>query len=326
MKTTSTTATVRSGRAATRMIVCVGMLAAISTILMLFEFPLPFLAPGFYELDFSEVPILIGAFALGPVAGVLTELVKVLLNLVVNGTQTAFVGEFANFVMGCMFVLPASLIYKMKKSRKHAVIGLAAGTARENNRFKDLVPINRHYNGTLRIVLGKGLSYFLVYVLVSFYVLHIVPRLFSLNQIGQPGSLVLFVAPYLAACIFFAMTTSIAIRNRETCMLIFVFTSVPLLFISGISWPGAAIPPFWKYVSYIFPSTFGINGFVKINNMGATLSEVAFEYKALWIQAGVYFLTTCWVYRWQILMSRKHAIERYKELKEKENLAKQMTD
>lgn len=223
------------------------------------------------------------------------------------------------------FLIPAVLVLIIQQTLLLG-IGLAAGTARENNRFKDLVPINRHYNGTLRIVLGKGLSYFLVYVLVSFYVLHIVPRLFSLNQIGQPGSLVLFVAPYLAACIFFAMTTSIAIRNRETCMLIFVFTSVPLLFISGISWPGAAIPPFWKYVSYIFPSTFGINGFVKINNMGATLSEVAFEYKALWIQAGVYFLTTCWVYRWQILMSRKHAIERYKELKEKENLAKQMTD
>lgn len=75
------------------------------------------------------------------------------------------------------------------------------------------------------------------------------------------------------------MTASIAIRNRETCMLIFVFTSVPLLFISGISWPGAAIPPFWKYVSYLFPSTFGINGFVKINNMGATLSEVALNIK-----------------------------------------------
>ncbi len=223
------------------------------------------------------------------------------------------------------FLIPAVLVLIIQQTLLLG-IGLAAGTARENNRFKDLVPINRHYNGTLRIVLGKGLSYFLVYVLVSFYVLHIVPRLFSLNQIGQPGSLVLFVASYLAACIFFAMTTSIAIRNRETCMLIFVFTSVPLLFISGISWPGAAIPPFWKYVSYIFPSTFGINGFVKINNMGATLSEVAFEYKALWIQAGVYFLTTCWVYRWQILMSRKHAIERYKELKEKENLAKQMTD
>ena len=218
------------------------------------------------------------------------------------------------------FLIPAVLVLIIQQTLLLG-IGLAAGTARENNRFKDLVPINRHYNGTLRIVLGKGLSYFLVYILVAFYVLYVVPRLFSLNQIGQPSSLILFVVPYLAACIFFAMTASIAIRNRETCMLIFVFTSVPLLFISGISWPGAAIPPFWKYVSYIFPSTFGINGFVKINNMGATLSEVAFEYKALWLQAGIYFLTTCWVYRWQILMSRKHAIERYKELKEKANLS-----
>lgn len=74
---------------------------------------------------------------------------------------------------------------------------------------------------------------------------------------------------------FFAMTASIAIRNRETCMLLFVFTSVPLLFLSGISWPGAAMPAFWKYFSYIFPSTFGINGYVRINSMGATLNEVS---------------------------------------------------
>ena len=126
--TTAATANPTVRTTTTRTIVCVGMLAAISTILMLFEFPLPFIAPGFYELDFSEVPILIGAFALGPVAGVLTELVKILLNLVINGTNTAFVGEFANFVMGCAFVVPASVIYKRKKNRQHAMIGLAAGT------------------------------------------------------------------------------------------------------------------------------------------------------------------------------------------------------
>lgn len=108
-----------------RTMVSVGMLGAISVVLMLFEFPLPFVAPSFYELDFSEVPILIGAFAFGPVAGVMTELVKILLNLVINGTDTAFVGEFANFVIGCALVVPASLIYKRKKSRKSAVIGLA---------------------------------------------------------------------------------------------------------------------------------------------------------------------------------------------------------
>lgn len=199
-------------------------------------------------------------------------------------------------------------------------IGLSAGTAREHNQFRDLVPINRHYNGTLRIVMGKGLSYFMVYSLVSAYVLCVVPWLFKLNRIAIPGELILFVLPYLAACIFFSMTASIAIRNRETCMLLFVFTSVPLLFLSGISWPAAAIPPFWKYFSYIFPSTFGINGYVRINSMGATLNEVAFEYRALWLQAGIYFITACLVYRRQIILSRRHMIEAYKKMRQKRGL------
>ncbi|MCD8182553.1 MAG: ABC transporter permease [Bacteroides sp.] len=212
------------------------------------------------------------------------------------------------------FLIPAVLVLIIQQTLLLG-IGLSAGTAREHNRFRDLVPINRHYNGTLRIVMGKGLSYFMVYSLVAVYVLCVVPRLFSLNQIAIPGVLSLFTLPYLAACIFFAMTASIAIRNRETCMLLFVFTSVPLLFLSGISWPGAAMPAFWKYFSYLFPSTFGINGYVCINSMGATLNEVAFEYRALWIQTGIYFLTTCWVYRWQILQSRKHVVEEYKKYK-----------
>lgn len=214
------------------------------------------------------------------------------------------------------FLIPAVLILVIQQSLLLG-IGLAVGTAREKNRFKDLVPINKHYNGTLRIVLGKGLCYFMIYALISIYVLCVVPRIFNLNQIGMPQDLLLFVLPYLAACIFFAMTASIAIRNRETPMLIFVFSSIPLLFISGISWPGAAVPDFWKTISYIFPSTFGINGFVRINNMGATLHEVKLEYQALWLQAGFYFITTCLVYRWQIIASRKHAIDRYFELKKK---------
>ena len=194
------------------------------------------------------------------------------------------------------FLIPAALILIIQQTLLLG-IGLAAGTAREQNRFKELIPDDPHYNGTLRIVMGKGLSYFMVYSLVAVYILCVVPRLFSLNQIAIPSVLALFALPYLTACIFFAMTASIAIRNRETCMLLFVFTSVPLLFLSGISWPGAAMPEFWKYFSYIFPSTFGINGYVRINSMGATLNEVAFEYQALWIQTGIYFLTTCLVYQ-----------------------------
>ena len=119
------------------------------------------------------------------------------------------------------FLIPAVLILIIQQTLLLG-IGLSAGTAREHNQFKDLVPINRHYNGTLRIVMGKGLSYFMVYSLVAVYILCVVPRLFSLNQIAIPGVLTLFTLPYLTACIFFAMTASIAIRNRETCMLLFV--------------------------------------------------------------------------------------------------------
>ena len=194
------------------------------------------------------------------------------------------------------FLIPAVLILIIQQTLLLG-IGLAAGTAREQNRFKELIPDDPHYNGTFRIVMGKGLSYFMVYSLVAVYILCVVPRLFSLNQIAIPSVLALFALPYLTACIFFAMTASIAIRNRETCMLLFVFTSVPLLFLSGISWPGAAMPEFWRYFSYIFPYTFGINGYVRIISMGATLNEVAFEYQTLWIQTGIYFLTTCLVYQ-----------------------------
>ncbi len=105
----------------------VAMLGALATVLMLIEFPLPFIAPPFYELDFSEVPVLIGAFAMGPLAGVVIEAVKVLLNLLLNGTMTAGVGELANFVMGVVFVLPAALVYKRKKTKKTALAGLAVG-------------------------------------------------------------------------------------------------------------------------------------------------------------------------------------------------------
>jgi len=105
----------------------IGILAAISTIVMLFEFPLWF-APGFYELDLSESVILMGGFAMGPWAAVIIEFLKNLLNLLLNGTSTSFVGEFANFVTGCAFVVPASLIYKYNKNRRGAVIGLITAT------------------------------------------------------------------------------------------------------------------------------------------------------------------------------------------------------
>lgn len=108
-------------------LVIMAMFAAIAVILNIFDFPVWF-APGFYKLDFSELPIIIAAFSLGPVAGVIVEAVKILLNLIINGTVTAFVGEIANFCMGCAYIIPAAIIYYNHKNRKNAYIGLIAAT------------------------------------------------------------------------------------------------------------------------------------------------------------------------------------------------------
>lgn len=212
------------------------------------------------------------------------------------------------------FLIPAVLILVIQQTLLLGV-GIAAGTAREQNRFRELMPINRHYTGLMRIVLGKASAYLLVYIPLSVYVLGVVPHLFRLNQLANPADLALFVIPFLLACIFFAMTVSVLVRHRETVILIIVFTSLPLLFISGVSWPGSAIPSFWKGLSYLFPSTMGINGYLKLNNMGGTLLEVRHEWDVLWIQGIFYFFTTCFVYRNSIIASRRRFIARYKRLK-----------
>ena len=112
----------------TRKIATIGVFSAIAFILMLFEFPLLFLAPGFYKFDFSDIPALIGGFAAGPLVGVMIEFIKVLLNILRQGPTPGFVGEIANFVIGSALIIPATVIYRFKKTRKNALISCIAGT------------------------------------------------------------------------------------------------------------------------------------------------------------------------------------------------------
>lgn len=205
------------------------------------------------------------------------------------------------------FLVPAILILVIQQTLLLG-IGMLGGTAREKNKLHTLVPSNRHFKGTLRIVLGKSLSYMVLYAVVCIWVITVVPRLFAFPQIGNPGVILLFLLPFLAASIFFAMTLSGFMTSRESPMLVFVFTSVILLFISGVSWPKEAIPEFWRALGCFFPSTPGVQGFIRINTSGASLNEVADEYRMLWIQAGVYFISACIIYRYQIIRSLKATI------------------
>lgn len=204
------------------------------------------------------------------------------------------------------FLIPAVLMLIIQQTLLLGV-GMAAGTAREKNNYGFLVPIHRRYRGVMRIVWGKAMAYLMIYVVMAAYLLCAVPYFFNFISLVTLSQLALFSLPYLLSCIFFSMTLSVMMRYRENVMLLVVFSSVMLLFMSGVSWPQSNIPAFWQGVSWLFPSTFGIRGFVRMNSMGATLTDVSTEYRALWIQTIVYFVLAHEVYRFNIAKAR-HAI------------------
>jgi ABC-2 type transport system permease protein len=205
-------------------------------------------------------------------------------------------------------ILPAVLMLILQQTLVLG-IGMAAGTARETNRFSDLVPIQSHYHGTFRIVLGKSMAYFMIYAVMGTWLTVVVPRLFNFPHLAQWYNLLMLMLPYTLACIFFGITVSCLVRYRENVMLLMVFVSIPLLFLSGASWPQSAIPGFWQGISWLFPSTFGVRAYVRLNSMGGSIGDVLFEYHALWLHVLIYFIVACLVYRHHVNFARRHAEE-----------------
>ena len=212
------------------------------------------------------------------------------------------------------FIIPAVLILIIQQTLVLG-IGLSAGTARERNRYRNLIPISRHYNGMFRIVGGKAMAYFMIYAVLTAYLVFAVPRFFGFTAIGRWQDLTVFLLPYLLDCIFFGMVVSCLVRYRENVILLIVFVSIPLLFLTGVSWPQSSIPGIWQGISWLFPSTFGVRGFIRINEMGARLDDVLLEYQVLWVQGLVYFIIACLVYRYQIFLARQDARDRLSEMK-----------
>ena len=202
------------------------------------------------------------------------------------------------------FILPGVLMLIIQQTLLLG-IGLSAGTAREKNKYKELIPVSRHYNGIFRIVLGKSMCYFMIYSVIAAYITLVIPRMFGFISLVHASDLAVFMLPYLLSCIFFGMMLSCLVRYRENVILLVVFSSVLLLFLSGMSWPSSNIPGTWKAVSWLFPSTFGIQGFVSMNTAGARLGDISIPYICLWIQTVIFFIMTCAVYRFQINKIRK---------------------
>lgn len=202
------------------------------------------------------------------------------------------------------FILPGVLALILQQT---LLLGIGMLYATRNERRQPFAPACGtavgHAFGWFRLMTGRTLCFLLLYSMLTAYVLLAIPKMFSFVQLLHPGDLVAFVLPYLLACMFMSMSLGAVLRQREDVMLVVVFTSVPLLFMSGVSWPQSNIPAFWRAAACLFPSTFGIQGFVKLNTMGAVITDIAPECKALWIQAGVYFCIAALLLR---RMMRKH--------------------
>lgn len=209
-------------------------------------------------------------------------------------------GGYGNFILPGVLVLIIQQVMLLG-------IGIAYGTSYEKRRFSRLTPMYERRFGLARIMIGRTMGFFVLFLLIAAWVLLAVPRMFHFVQMLHFSDFLLFVVPYLLACVFFATTFSFFIRQRENVMLLVVFTSVPFLFMSGVSWPKSNIPEVWQWVSWLFPSTFGIQGFIKMNTMGGVFGDIIPEIKGLWIQTVIYGVFATLVTRWQVKKKGKLA-------------------
>lgn len=203
-------------------------------------------------------------------------------------------GGFASFLM------PALLIVILQQSIILG-IGLLAGGRHEHRK---LSPETRQEN-VWHLLFGKSACYYSLYIMTVMYTLHIIPWLFDYPQLGNQWDIYIFLLPFLLSSIFFGLTLSVLVRERESVFLVIVFTSMVFLFVSGVTWPYDRMPLVWKVLGGFIPSTWGVEGFLRLNSEGATMPDVKEEFYSLWGLTLLYFFTAYGVIHYRQWKERK---------------------
>ncbi len=183
-----------------------------------------------------------------------------------------------------MIIIQQTLFYGMS---------LLVGTARERNHSFASLPDRLEGHGVGRVVLGRGGAYWLLYLAVGMYIAFIVPAIFGIPQRGEFHDVLALLVFFITDCVFFSMTWSTLITRRESVFVLFLAMSPVALFLTGCSWPTVAFPGFWKVFSYIFPSTFGAQGFINMSTAGGDMGAADVQMKAMIVQTIVYFFLAC---------------------------------
>lgn len=189
------------------------------------------------------------------------------------------------------YFIPALLLLVVHQTLFFGICVLC-GDANENRRALKLIPPHLRSRSLHRVTIGRLLCFMLIYFPITLFDLWLFPHWLGLPQLGSMADILLFLLPLVISITCFAMTFgNLFVRQRMSALLCCLFFSVILFFLSGAVWPQSNMPRFWLVISYLFPSTPGIQGYLRISSMGAALSEVRGEYLALWVQAGFYFVT-----------------------------------
>ena len=143
------------------------------------------------------------------------------------------------------------------------------------------------------MVIGRGAAYWLIYMAIGLYIAFIVPAIFGIPQRGEFADIVILLVFFVPDCVLFAMSWSILITRRESVFLLFLVVSPICLFLTGFSWPTTAFPAFWRWFSYIFPTTFGCQGFINLSTAGGGLGSASVQFTGMTIQIVVYYFLAC---------------------------------
>jgi ABC-2 type transport system permease protein len=181
------------------------------------------------------------------------------------------VGGYASYIVPAAFVL---ILQQM------LLIGASLLT---------VVALAQRTGGALATVVGRGVAHLTIYLPALALYFIVLPRFYGFSTLGQPLQVFALASVFTLATSFVAQATGAWFKHPETPTLIFLGTSLPQLFLTGFAWPREAIPDSAKAVGYIFPSYFAIDGLVRIDQLGASLWEVAHDWRGLWILAVVYF-------------------------------------
>jgi ABC-2 type transport system permease protein len=195
------------------------------------------------------------------------------------------------------FVIPGILVLILQQSIVLGVTMLGGGAAERRRRNGGIDPLHISASASATAI-GKALCYLVLYFPLVIYILYFIPEIFSLPHNGHLLDAMLLMMPMLIASIFMGMLLQAFVKERETSLLVIVFTSVIFLFLSGLTWPRYAMNRLWIWLGNCIPATWGVEGFIRINSNGGTLAQNAHPYTMLWVLVAVYFVGACCYWRY----------------------------